>query len=385
MSTVPSRRGPRPPAGPPTLRVFTPATSEPDEPADPPEPPEPKHPHGLGPDMTWPQLFDRFASSLYATARPAHLEKVRIALDRFAEYAGRLSIRATTDRVIQRLQAKHARRKWRGKLVSANTRRGDQDIWRRLLLYAAPRDRYHNAQAASEAGLYGWEQDAFGRWRRREAPAIVLPAKEETEPRPLELSEIVRWLDAVGRARVPPKVTPAWIQSVILFGHNTGMRIETVFGLRWSMISADGLWADCPAEIMKRRRPHRFYLNAAARRAMGPRGRRDDRVFDWPYDRKTQDGKYNYWHAVQRRILKAAGLEGAPQLHGLRKGLNDWLVEHRYTQAAKLQLGHSLGSDVNLKHYTSRRILPRAMEKVPQPPGYELADETPPDPQLRLF
>lgn len=169
-------------------------------------------------------------------------------------------------------------------------------------------------------------------------------------------------------------------RSIALVCYNCGPRIGTAMGLRWSWLKQDelGWWFNVPSRVKnlfggnanKTHRPLRMYVNAAARAALEPmHGLRrlplvdPDWVFPFPF----QEGAL---HALRRRILAASGIAQPRHMqlgyHAFRKAGATELTRIN-AAAASLFLGHAKGRDVTLDHYTHRRVLSEACDRLPQP------------------
>jgi len=197
------------------------------------------------------------------------------------------------------------------------------------------------------------------------------PKREEEVENVFTLDEISAWLEACKHAAVPQLgVEPAlWWRALIIWIYNVGTRIETTLLLEWSMIQGDELVV--PARIIKGNNGKRFPLNEAALRAAESVRTANKRLFFWPHG-------HSWLQENRRRIL--AKTEIPPErrfgFHAVRKLLGTTLWEDDPAAAEKM-LGH-LGRDVTRRHYVHRKVVRKAIDKVPQP---AIAAD---DPQLTL-
>lgn len=186
----------------------------------------------------------------------------------------------------------------------------------------------------------------------------------------LELSRILAACEFIAweRRRRPLPARAFW-RCFILFGYNTGLRIETLLKLRWEWLVKDDdgrTWFEIPESAMKMR-AFRCYVSPAALAAIEPlrvmHTETQPLVFCFPFG-------YNHARAVFTKLLQIAQvpLRGltANKFHALRRTCNDELAKLNVF-AAKLQLGHAT-RDVTLQHYTSPAVLVETHTKMPQPP-----------------
>jgi integrase len=197
-------------------------------------------------------------------------------------------------------------------------------------------------------------------------PAFELPKpRQRKSPMILSLDEIARWIDACSTTVVPEPEAPVWWRALVIFTYNTGLRIDCVMRLEWSMLRSDG-WLDVPAEIYKgHEHGGEFYVNKAARAAIRPlKSLGTDRIFPW-----TSWPASESWLQEQRRRQWVAAKIKQPGngFHGLRRTLLTWL-SGRNDLIARMVAGHAAGGDMLHGHYASKRsIIPELLEQVPQP------------------
>jgi integrase len=264
----------------------------------------------------------------------ASLQSYRSAFPRFSEW-----LRTTPGR--------------NGKLRSPATRRKHVCAIQMILDRAGPPTREHDG-----AGLI-------------EQP-IKLPMPKggaSIVKRPLTLPDLGRFLETCQTAEWDRKTLPipacVFWRCFALFTYNAGLRIETLFALRWEWLEQDDAerwWFAIPEWAMKKT-AFRCFVSAAALQAIQPlRKLHNDLVFPFPYGHNHARNKFT--DLLIRAGISMKGLQ-ANKFHALRRMCNDELVQIN-PYAAKLQLGHS-SRDVTLNHYTSAAVLVSAHAKLPQP------------------
>jgi integrase len=254
-----------------------------------------------------------------------------------------------------------------------------------ILKLAGPWEPGEEQEEVPQAGYFGVYEDGRPRW----APRFDKMHEQDDPPKAIyRLAELGLWLDACSVATRPelPGVEPAaWWRALVLFLHNTALRIETAIQVRWSHVSHDrGCWLVVPASLMKgRKHGAKIWLNPfaleAARGIRGEGAPGNNRLFAWPLSLRQL-------HRERKRMLAASRIEPDRRFgfHPIRRATLTRLAAINWAMA-KLQSGHYI-NDVTLKYYVDPRIQKRVMDRFPQPclsevePAVEWID-----PQRRLF
>lgn len=243
---------------------------------------------------------------------------------------------------------------YRGKLRAPATRRKHLIALQYLLDLAGPSSRDRDA-----AGLI--EQPA--RIRRPKGSASI-------NKRPLDVPEIARYLEACQHATWERKGLPlpacAFWRCLGLFLYQVGLRIETVYLLRWEWLQedADGhSWLEIPPAAMKRDERFRCYVSPAALRALAPL-RQLERPLIFPFPFVGQTARRKLTELYQRAEIPLRGLQ-ENKFHAFRRSCAVELAKIN-PYASKMQLGHST-RDVTLNHYVSPAVLIDAHQRLPQP------------------
>jgi len=347
---------------------------------------------GLSPEMTLAAFFRAYVAPAVLAARaaaPANIVQYEESLRLWACYTGDPSLAEIgADRSIPTgfRQALFAR-KWRGKLLSPNTIRKHLGAVQFMLDLAGPQvsglmgaGRRTNESKARPDGLFGLDD----RGRPRPTPYLERPPLRK---KPAEdcftIEEISRWLEACTRATVPRGLAisaPQFWIALVWWTYNVGTRIGTTLQLRWDMLPGRGDTLYVPAvievdgktiKVLKGSNDQQFHVNDETWRVIHAIRTDDPRIFPWPHC-------MSYLHTIRKRLLAAAGIppERRFGFHGGRKCLCTELMQIN-PMAAQKALGH-LGIAMSRDHYTSTRIVAKAMKKLRQP---TLPDQE----QLRLF
>lgn len=222
--------------------------------------------------------------------------------------------------------------------------------------------------------------DRAGPRRHRDIPAARLLPEVPAVPKPkvwpeevvdvFTLAEIAAFMDACRAATTPTKlaISPCFFwRSLWLFDYNTGLRPETLLLLRWEWLVEDeyGWWLKIPAIAMKVPRAFTCYVNPRAMAVLERlRVHKEPLIFPW-------NMKESWLHNRRRAILAASSIP--PERHfgfkGLRKALATELGKIN-PLAAQLQLAHSTGRSVTADHYTHKKVIAEAMQRLPQPPWH---------------
>lgn len=327
----------------------------------------------FGPDVTLSAFYAGYVEPIcLASAAPRNREQYQGTMRLWVALTGDPQLRVITNAtcaafvasLVSRVDGRYTRYPERGGRLSPNTVRKHCAVIGRCLSLAGEPSR-SNRLGAGLLEVVPW----------LEAPPMVLD-----DPDGFTVAEVERVLEATRFAKRPEKIpgvsAPAWWAGLILFDHNTGLRLGELLALRWSWIREDeagSSWLHVPAEFMKgRRRGRRVYLNRFALAALASiRGERE-LIFPWPHCP-------SWLHECRLRILEAAGLppERRFGFHGLRKR-HITEVAMQNAMAAQLTAGHT-SARTTIDHYTMREVLVPALDALPQPkysPGPE---------QLRLF
>lgn len=321
----------------------------------------------LSPAMTLGEFYEAYVLPICRQAKGA--DSKTIAVDRTAlRYWGQFTRDPSLDDLDEYdcadFTERHAELPGRaGKLCSPNTIRKHCTHLQYILDRAGPRSRRVRTAARLIA-----EPPGFDRPRLR----------TKAHPEVIPLEEIAAWLQACRFAAAPnglPRISPAeWWRALILFVYNTGLRIDTVMRLEWSMFNQAG-WLDVPAEIFKGgQHGGLFYVNSAAREAIERlRKARQDRVFPW----HAWPTSSSYLHKHRRRIWQHAHIcRPGNGFHGLRRALLTWLSGHN-DLIARFVAGHVAGNDILRGHYVDhRKIVHDLLERVPQPIWSDHGDPT---------
>ncbi len=202
-----------------------------------------------------------------------------------------------------------------------------------------------------------------------EPPGFEKP-KERKAARPalLSLDEIGAWIRAAEEAESPQmdRVVPAkWWRVLVTFTYNTGLRIDTVMRLEWTMLDQAG-WLTVPPEIYKgHEHGGSFYVNQPAREALATiREWRHKRLFPWA----NWPASSSWLQAQRRSLWRKAGInQPGNGFHGLRRSLMTFLAG-KNDLVARIVAGHAAGNDVLMGHYVDRKgIVADLLEQVPQP------------------
>lgn len=332
----------------------------------------------LSPLMSLREFFERYVLKilLRRSAAPANIQQYRESLRLWDFYTACPSLRQIgfdpdiAARFGEMLQA----RRWRGRALSPNTMRKHLGAIQFCLDLAGPRvdglmgpGRKTNESKARRDGLFGVDE----RGRPRPTPYL---AKPPLRSKPAEdcftIQEISRWLEACTRATVPaglPIAASQWWIGLVWWNYNVGTRIGTTLQLRWEMLRGDTLHVPATIEVdgvtikvLKGSNDQQFHVNPETRRVVEAIRTDDPRIFPWPHC-------ISYLHTIRRQLLAAAGIPKERQFgfHGGRKALCTELMEIN-PMAAQKALGH-LGIAMSRDHYTSTRIVAKAMRKIPQP------------------
>jgi len=211
--------------------------------------------------------------------------------------------------------------------------------------------------------------------------AALLPESRRRPRRGLTLAEVEAIWEAFDGA-VEPRIrgmrAGRWSCALLLFLHNTGLRIDAALRATWSML--DDRWLVVPPPLGKTKHESWIWLNEPAMRTIQTIRTRDERIFSWPWTTR-------HWHTFRRRLLEQRARPDRRhwQTYGLRRTLATYLAK-RNPAVAALMLGHSGGS-VLLDHYVDPSIVSELMAEYPQPRQAEawLYGAAAPDRQLTLF
>lgn len=293
----------------------------------------------------WPEICVPRGDS--AKTRKEYLKS----LDYWIEYTGDPSMVAIDDRTCTRFVRMLQGTIYRGKPLSPNTLAKHCDAIQRLLNWAGRR----------------------GPWNRKgadlitHAPYIEHPGRPGKAPGPaFTLEELWYWFEAIeGAALTIQRISQfdpvAWWRAYVLVGYNTGLRPQTLFGMRWEMLYGNLLAA--PHTIVKGKNDRQYWVNDFAMAALEPLRRPRGLIFgweDWPSGRST-------FYRHYERTQKGAGIRQLPP-YGLRRAFS--------TQASKInplamqiQMGHvGLGLQMAAEHYIDHaELLGDALGKLPQP------------------
>jgi integrase len=201
------------------------------------------------------------------------------------------------------------------------------------------------------------------------------------------LDEVGMWLGVCSRAAKTSNllgVDPRrWWRAIVIFGFNTGLRIDTIMSATWEMMDRKKPgWITIPSTIYKgHKRGGEFYVNRHARAAIESiRLRSRERLFPW----RGWPSSQRWLQESRRRLLNQSDI---PQhrrfgFHGLRGALLTWLGG-RNPMIASMVAGHSGRSGgfsaVTRDYYVNPDAVRELLEAVPQPAARE------PDPQRFLF
>lgn len=225
-----------------------------------------------------------------------------------------------------------------------------------------------------------------------EVPVIEMPKVPIKPPAgDFTVDEIGRWLSSVLRTAARPDLTGVragdWWFALILTAYCTGIRLEQLMLLDYSMLHVDGADAELimPEGICKRGVGQRLFLHPAARAAIDKirTGCRPE-IFYWPNIRSaaknTRRNAFRWLQTNRKQLLRTAGIPEARQFgfHGLRKCAATEMADYN-PMAAQIFLNHAGGSTMG-RHYVSHRLLKDAILALPLPP-VDLEDSR----QKRLF
>lgn len=225
-----------------------------------------------------------------------------------------------------------------------------------------------------------------------EVPLIEMPKVPVKPPEgDFTVDELGRWLSSVlstAERPVLPGVKPgAWWFALLSAAYYTGIRLEQLTLLDFSMIHVDGPDAELivPSEACKKDVGQRLFLHPAAREAIeairtGGRAA----IFDWPHirspQRNTRRNAFRWLQTTRKQLQRAAGIPEARQFgfHGIRKSAATEMAAYN-PMAAQIFLNHAGGTTMG-RHYVSHRLLKDAILALPQPP-VDREDSR----QMRLF
>ena len=277
-------------------------------------------------------------------------------LDYWARFTGNPPVAAITRRTLSQFVCRLAAvcNPRSGKRLSRNTIYKHWVNCERLIRWTGPAGR-QNREGAGLVDVTAW---------------IKGPAKQKTSPRPAPtLEQIDCWLDHLPRTARPitriGRVDPVvWWRALILLDYNTALRPESLFAVRWEMIS--GRVLEIPAAHYKGHdQDHRLWLNDPALEAIAPLRQSAGLVFrweNWPQAETT-------FRKHRRRTQKLAGIEPF-SLYGLRRRFATELGRIN-PLAAQIAMGHrGLGMQMMIDHYIDREsLLSDALSRLPQPGG----------------
>lgn len=310
----------------------------------------------LSPDMTLGEFYRAYVLPIHRLARradPKTIQLDEIALKHWETLTRNPPLRDisefdTADFVsgAMLLAGRH------GKKMSANTIRKHAIHLQFCLDRAGPRSRTMRNAAQLIDTPPGFEKP---KPTRRATPML------------LTLDEIGRWITACDTAVAPVESDATeWWRSLVVFGYNTGLRIDCIMRLEWPMLVSD--WLVIPAEIYKGgEHGGEFYCNRWARAALKPlRALGAERIFPW---RGWPDSE-SWLQEQRRRIWLSAGIvQPGNGFHGLRRALLTWL-SGKNDLVARLVAGHAAGGDMLRGHYVDKkRVVAELLEQVPQPTG----------------
>lgn len=205
-----------------------------------------------------------------------------------------------------------------------------------------------------------------------DVPFIAKPALVVNEVLDMfSLNEFALVLDASRFMSVPHSwIKPAvWWANLLLFMHNTGLRISSVVKLRFDWIVEDelGCWIEIPSKGIKnaegrKKRGRMFYLNAHAWKCVQRMPRTHAEIFHWPY-------AASYLQKRRRKLMGKTGLPPKRRLgfKAIRKMFNNELMQINPI-IVPLAMGHAGGRNtVTLDFYTHRKRMCEAMDRLPQP------------------
>lgn len=311
---------------------------------------EPARPDGLSAAMTIPEFWEaHYRPHLEAGgSQPSTIERYGTSVSHWGRLVGPVSLaQVSTD------HGRHYIVELSARNLSPNTIFGHRNTIARIVHTAGEGSR---TGPVPPAGLIG--------------PVWFPPVRcVRRTPRAWELSEIGAWLDALAAVTQPRRladwgIEPAdWWRSLVLFGYNTGLRLNTILALRWDWV--DGSMVDIPASAIKgghadERKPLNRFARAAARaiRTDHPR------LFPWPCSESRLD-------RLKRKHFDLAGISDARRrsvnagkfFHGLR---TTCITELSVIDPHLASLLHGERT-MTARHYKDLARLANAMEQMPQP------------------
>lgn len=269
----------------------------------------------------------------------------RSTLNLWAKITGDPPLSEIDDRLISRFSAELLRRpgKRAGAMLSRNTVRKHLRHLKAMLRQLGPR-------ATRGIGLLS------------EIPVIEAPRPAQRPVTTFSRAQLRSLVEGASFFQTPlthPIPSGVWWRALIVVLYNTAWRIGTALSVRWEWV--DGDWINVPPEAMKRREMgRRFYLNSAARRALGTIRQDSGPIFPWA-------GAMLSLQRWRRRIAARVGLP-TNELYGfhcLRRTTLSAIAAINPI-VARIVAGHAI-HDVLADHYTSDQVIVDTLERLPQP------------------